>query len=62
MIRDGDYKYTFWAHDVPELYNLRNDPGELRNLALDGAHKSTVEQLKAKLFAWYTPPEIERPQ
>lgn len=20
MIRDGDYKYTFWLHDSPELY------------------------------------------
>jgi choline-sulfatase len=61
MIRDGDYKYTFWTHDVPELYNLRSDPDELRNLALDDLHKSTVEQLKARLFAWYAPPEIERP-
>jgi choline-sulfatase len=61
MIRDGDYKYTFWTHDVPELYNLRSDPDELRNLALDDSHKSTVEQLKARLFAWYAPPEIERP-
>ena len=62
MIRDGDYKYTFWTHDIPELYDLRSDPDELRNLALDDSHKSTVEQLKSRLFAWHKPSEIERPQ
>jgi choline-sulfatase len=60
MVRDGDYKYTFWTHDIAELYDLRNDPAELRNLAAEPAHAATVDRLKAKLFAWYTPPEIER--
>jgi choline-sulfatase len=61
MIRSGDYKYSFWTHDMPELYNLRTDPKEMTNLALDPASKSTVERLKAQLFAWYTPPEIGMP-
>ena len=60
MIRDGDFKYSFWTHDVAELYNLRSDPDELNNLALEPKHRAKVEQLKAKLFAWYTPPETER--
>ena len=61
MIRSGDYKYTFWTHDMPELYNLRTDPEEMNNLALTQDHQSTVEQLKAELFAWYKPPEINLP-
>ncbi|HEX4751100.1 MAG TPA: sulfatase-like hydrolase/transferase [Bryobacteraceae bacterium] len=61
MIRSGDYKYSFWTHDMPELYNLRTDPKEMTNLALDPASKSTVERLKAQLFAWYKPPEIGMP-
>src|SRR2546422_95917 len=31
MIRRGDYKYNFYANDMPELYNLREDPKEMKN-------------------------------
>lgn len=58
MIRDGDYKYTFWTHDIDELYNLRDDPQEVHNLAADAAHRETVEKLKHQLFAWHRPAEI----
>jgi choline-sulfatase len=58
MVRDGRYKYTFWTHDVPELYDLATDPNEMNNLAPDSAHAKTVAQLKEELFTWYRPPEI----
>jgi choline-sulfatase len=58
MLRRGDYKYTFWANDMPELYNLRDDPDEMQNIALEPHYKSKLEELKAQLFAWYKPPEI----
>lgn len=58
MIRNGDYKYTFWTHDMPELYNLRTDPKEMDNLALRADHAGMVAELKEKLFSWYKPPEI----
>jgi choline-sulfatase len=58
MIRDGDRKYTFWNHDMPELYNLRRDPKEMTNLALQPEYRQHVAALKEKLFAWYRPPEI----
>ena len=58
MIRDGDYKYTFWTHDIPELYDLRKDPAEMTNLALDQGYKPKAESMKSKLFNWYQPPEI----
>jgi choline-sulfatase len=61
MIRSGDYKYTFWTHDMPELYNLRTDPQEMTNLALGAEYQNIVEQLKAQLFAWYKPPEVSMP-
>ena len=61
MIRDGDYKYMFWTHAMPELYDLSNDPKEMHNLALRPEHRSQVDELKAKLFAWYKPPEINLP-
>lgn len=61
MIRDGDSKYTFWTHDMPELYNLRTDPLEMNNLALTPENRDTVAHLREKLFAWYKPPEISLP-
>jgi choline-sulfatase len=57
MIRDGRYKYSYWTHDIPELYDLEADPEELRNLAPDRSYESTVKGLKEKLFNWYKPPE-----
>src|SRR4051794_19977831 len=58
MLRDGKYKYTFWTHDIAELYDLSADPNEMNNLALQPAHAETVDRLKAKLFAWYRPTEL----
>jgi choline-sulfatase len=55
MIRDGSLKYTYWAHDTPELYDLNTDPEELHNLARDPAHASELERLKTRLFAWHRP-------
>ncbi len=58
MLRRGRWKYTFWTHDMPELYDLQDDPGELNNVALEASQKARVEAMKAELFAWYRPPEI----
>nr|MDQ3621955.1 DUF4976 domain-containing protein [Verrucomicrobiota bacterium] len=50
-VREGDWKLIEWYEDGRrELYNLREDPGEQRDLA---AHLSAaVEHLAAKLHAW----------
>jgi choline-sulfatase len=56
MIRDGEWKLSYWVHDIPELYNLTNDPQELQNLAADPTYQGTIDHLKAKLFAWHQPP------
>ena len=57
MIRRGDSKYTHWTHDIDELYNLRDDPQETRNLAPDPEHRATVERLRSELLAWHEPAE-----
>jgi choline-sulfatase len=59
MIRRGDLKYTFWVNDMPELYDLRTDPQEMRNLALEPAYRSQADALRNELFAWYRPPEMK---
>lgn len=48
MLCEGDYKYvrTLVAGEVEELYHLENDPEELKNLALDGAHRTKLRSLR----------------
>jgi len=58
MIRNGDWKYNLWVNDMPELYNLRHDPGESRNLAFDTAHAATAGRLREQLLAWHRPKEM----
>ena len=55
MIRDREWKYTYWEHDREELYDLKSDPAELHNLAPDTRCRDEVARLKAALFAWHRP-------
>ena len=52
MIRSGDFKFNWYLSDTPELYNLREDPHEMKNLAALPAHRAKAEELKARIFAW----------
>ncbi|MEO7146047.1 MAG: sulfatase-like hydrolase/transferase [Bryobacteraceae bacterium] len=56
MIRHGDYKYINYSHDAPdEMFNLRDDPREMNNLAIQPAFSARADELKSKLFAWHRP-------
>ena len=57
MIRRSDFKYSYYVNDTDELYNLRHDPREMRNLAAMPDYRGKVEELKAALFAWHRPEE-----
>ena len=60
MVLAGDYKYTFWVHDIAELYNLRDDPEEMHNLAQRSEYQETVARLRQELFAWHRPAELDQ--
>ena len=50
-MRDGDWKLIEWFEDGSlELFNLRDDPGERRNLTAENPDKT--QALHAKLSAW----------
>tara|TARA_B100000809_G_scaffold211638_1_gene215347 strand:- start:1788 stop:2171 length:384 start_codon:yes stop_codon:yes gene_type:complete len=50
-IRDGDWKLIeFYHYGQTELFNLAEDPGELKNLAAKYPEK--FKQLKDKLAGW----------
>ncbi|MGH9672651.1 MAG: sulfatase family protein [Bryobacteraceae bacterium] len=55
MIREGNWKYSHYSSDTPELYNLRADPQEMNNLAHDGAHRDRLARLRERLLAWHAP-------
>lgn len=55
MIRAGRWKYTYWLHDIAELYDLQTDPAELHNLAAEPEYSTTADDLRARLLAWNRP-------
>jgi len=55
MVRDGEWKYTYWVHDIPELYNLRADPMEMHNIAGEPSYAEQVARMKQTLFDWHPP-------
>jgi arylsulfatase A-like enzyme len=57
MIRHRDWKYCHYVNDSPELYDLKEDPKEMHNLAGDSRHGEKVKEMKQRLFSWHTPQE-----
>ena len=62
MIRNGKWKYVYFVQypDRPELFDLENDPEELRDLGTDKAHRSVKEECHQKLLAMLNPEEVDR--
>ena len=55
MLRTSRYKYTIFNGDRPnreQLYDLKNDPGEMKNLADAPAHRETLTTHRRLLAAW----------
>ncbi len=52
MIRKGNIKYVFNCGDVDELYDLEQDPHELRNLAVETASEKLLKDMQDELADW----------
>lgn len=50
-VRSAQWKYIRYPElpDMDELYNLENDPGELKNLFHSPKHQSRIRQMQSKL-------------
>ncbi len=63
MIRSRDWKYVHrYPYGPHELYDLRNDPDETRNLIAEPAQRAIAQSLKGELEAWflkYVDPRID---
>ncbi len=52
MIRTPEFKYNRYILHGEELYDLKNDPGEVKNLASDAGYQSVKNELAAELDKW----------
>ncbi|HXI18783.1 MAG TPA: sulfatase-like hydrolase/transferase [Chloroflexota bacterium] len=54
MVRTRDWKYVHrYPYGPHELFDLKHDPGERRNLVDDAGHQATRRALKAELDGWF---------
>jgi arylsulfatase A-like enzyme len=55
MIRTHEWKYVYRHAEGPdELFDLRSDPDERRNLASEAAYAEQMRELKASMDEWFS--------
>ena len=53
-LTDGRYKYIFHAYDGQEqLFDLVNDPGEIRDLSVEKKYKSILEEWRQSMVGHF---------
>jgi choline-sulfatase len=62
MVRFGHWKYVHFVHypTQPQLFDLRNDPEELVDLAADPRYAAQRAEGEARLRAMLDPEEVDR--
>jgi len=59
MIRKGDWKYLYFSgYGDKQLFNLKEDPGEMNNLANNSVHASMVQELHGLLTSLVDPDAV----
>jgi uncharacterized sulfatase len=50
---DGEWKFQLnWTGEMDELYNLKQDPGELKNLVREPKYADVVQKRRQAVFEW----------
>jgi choline-sulfatase len=60
MLADGRYKYHYYVGYPPELFDLRDDPDEARNLAADPRYADVLADFESRLRAMLDPEAVDR--
>lgn len=60
MIRNGDYKYVYYADGPPQLFNLAEDPHEVTDLSAVPAYAEVLSECETKLRAILDPDQVSR--
>lgn len=53
LCRTADHKYVHRLYERDELYDLREDPAELRNLIDDPGRAPLVADFRQRLLTWF---------
>ena len=61
MIRTAEFKYIYRVAEADELYDLRTDPHECRNLAADPACADVIREYRDRLLCHLVENEDKRP-
>jgi len=59
MLRMGDYKYVYYVGHEPEVFDIKSDPNETRNLARDPSFKNEVAMLDNALRSIIDPESVD---
>ena len=54
MVRTDRWKLVHFTAAPPMLFDLANDPGELRDLGRDPGHARVRDEMRDRLFRWLT--------
>jgi choline-sulfatase len=60
MIKRGRFKFVHSPVDPDQLYDLLDDPEELRNLASDGAHAARLQEFRTETARRWDMPALHR--
>ena len=60
MLRQGDYKLIYYVTHQPQLFNLKEDPHELHDLAPDPAYADTLSRLEGLLREICDPEKVSK--
>ena len=52
MVRDANWKYVEWLCAPPQLFDLGEDPGELRDLGVEPGYERVRSELRGRLLDW----------
>jgi choline-sulfatase len=58
MVRKGPWKLNYYHGQEPQLFNLEEDPGELRDLAANPDYRDVREELTSRVLDGWDPAEI----
>ena len=58
MVKTDQWKYVMNAHDLDELYNLKKDPWEMKNLINEARFSAILTEMKARMLGGMMPPAI----
>lgn len=58
MLVQGDYKYTYYINERPSLFNVKQDPLENHDLALDPTYQSILDDFESLLRTIVNPERV----